>query len=445
MIVTVDLAERSYDVVIDHGARARVADVVARRAPNARRAAVVTTAAVRAQPWFDLDPGVDAVVVEAPDGEAAKTPERLAELVEALAAARLSRDDVVVAVGGGALTDVAGLAAALYRRGVGVVMVPTTLVGQADAAIGGKTAVNLSVGKNLMGAFHQPLGVLCDLDALATLSARDRAAGLAEVAKCWLLERRGARAAASAGLEERVAVAAALKAAIVSADELEAGGRALLNYGHTLAHALEAVAREAGADVRHGEAVAVGLAFAARLGALARARGRRGGVGPRRDPRRLRALGPAALAADAGELVAVMAPRQEVAPRPGVRPGRPGRLHARLRRRPRRRGPHARVVPGDVMMIGGSCCCQGPNLDELGHREPDVYGTATLDELVDAIHRSPRRASGSRSATSSPTSRASSSRRCTPRAGVRGGRRQRRGASRTPRGRCATRWTASTG
>lgn len=273
MIVTVDLAERSYDVVIDHGARSGLADVIARRAPRARRAAIVTTPAVRGQPWFDLDPGIGSVLVEAPDGEAAKTPAHLASLVESLARAGLSREDVVVAVGGGALTDLAGLAAALYRRGVGVVMVPTTLAGQADAAIGGKTAVNLDVGKNLMGAVHQPLGVLCDLDTLATLSPRDLAAGTAEVAKCWLLERRGAASAAAAGLAERVAVAAALKAAIVGADELEAGGRALLNYGHTLAHALEAVARHGGHDLRHGEAVAAGLAFAARL---ARALGRVG-------------------------------------------------------------------------------------------------------------------------------------------------------------------------
>ncbi len=306
MIVTVDLGIRSYDVVVEPGARGLLAGVIAARAPRARRAVVVSTAAVRAQPWFDVDPGVDAVAVDVADGESAKTPASLAGLVESLAAAGLSRDDVVVAVGGGALTDVAGLAAALYRRGVGVVMVPTTLVGQADAAIGGKTAVNLSVGKNLMGAFHQPLGVLCDLDVLDTLSPRDRAAGLAEVAKCWLLERRGAAAAASAGLAERVSVAAALKAAIVGADELEAGGRALLNYGHTLAHALEAVARGRGDDVRHGEAVAVGLAFAARL---ARALGRVGDDAVSAHDETLAAFGLSGhppLAAGAGELVAAM-------------------------------------------------------------------------------------------------------------------------------------------
>ncbi|HEV2427820.1 MAG TPA: 3-dehydroquinate synthase family protein, partial [Acidimicrobiales bacterium] len=247
------------------------------------------------------------VVVEAADGEAAKTPAHLAELLEALARAELSRDDVVVAVGGGALTDLAGLAAALYRRGVGVVMVPTTLAGQADAAIGGKTAVNLDVGKNLMGAIHQPLGVLCDLDTLATLPTREMAAGSAEIAKCWLLERRGAASVATTSLADRVAVAAALKAAVVSADEREAGGRALLNYGHTLAHALEAIARERGDDLRHGEAVAVGLAFAARL---ARGLGRVGGDAVAEHDATLAAFGlsgrpPFAVAAD--DLLAAMA------------------------------------------------------------------------------------------------------------------------------------------
>ncbi|MGH9020543.1 MAG: 3-dehydroquinate synthase, partial [Acidimicrobiales bacterium] len=265
MIITVDLGPRGYDVIIESGARHRLSAVVATRAPRARAAVVVTTEALVGRPWFDVTTGLSERVVTVPDGEAAKTPSGLAGLVDELAAAGLSRDDVVVAAGGGALTDLVGFAAAVYRRGVAVIHVPTTLVGQADAAIGGKSAVNLTRGKNLMGVVHQPVGVLCDLDTLATLAPRELRSGLAEVAKCWILESRAASAVAATGLEERVAVAAALKAAIVSDDEHESGRRALLNYGHTLAHAMEALARERGDDLRHGEAVAVGLAFAPRL------------------------------------------------------------------------------------------------------------------------------------------------------------------------------------
>lgn len=271
MRVAVELGPRSYDVAIGPGVRHELAGLLAERAPRARGAALVTTEPLRAQPWFDLSTGLDETVVTVPDGEAAKTLDSLGDLLERLAGANLSRDDVVVAVGGGALCDLAGLAAALYRRGVGVAHVATSLVAQVDAAIGGKTAVNLAAGKNLVGAFHQPLGVLCDTEVLATLSAREVRDGLAEVAKCWLLEGRPAEAVASAGLVERVGAAVSLKARVVAADEREGGERALLNYGHTLAHALEALALARGDDLRHGEAVAVGLAFAARL---ARALGR---------------------------------------------------------------------------------------------------------------------------------------------------------------------------
>ncbi|MDE3064202.1 MAG: 3-dehydroquinate synthase, partial [Acidobacteriota bacterium] len=272
MRVRVDLGERSYDVEIAAGARRLVADVIAARAPRARAAALVTSPALVDQPWFDLDPGLPVTRVVVPDGEAAKTPAVLAEVLEQFAAGALSRDDVVVSVGGGALSDLAGFAAAVYLRGVAVVHVPTTLVAQVDAAIGGKTGVDLRAGKNLMGAFHQPIGVLCDTETLATLPERERRAGLGEVAKCWLLVGRDAPGLASATLEDMMAVALGLKARAVSADEHDAGPRALLNYGHTLAHALETYwsARDP-QRLRHGEAVAIGVAFAARL---ARALGR---------------------------------------------------------------------------------------------------------------------------------------------------------------------------
>jgi 5-deoxy-5-amino-3-dehydroquinate synthase len=154
----------------------------------------------------------------------------------------------------------------VYLRGIDLVQVPTSLVGQVDAAIGGKTAVNLRAGKNLVGAFHQPLGVLCDFETLVTLPERERLAGLGEVAKCWLLERRRASKLADVGLHELVEMSVRLKAVVVANDEFEGGPRARLNYGHTLAHALEAMALARDVDeMRHGEAVAIGLAFAARL------------------------------------------------------------------------------------------------------------------------------------------------------------------------------------
>ena len=171
----------------------------------------------------------------------------------------LTRTDVIVALGGGVVTDVAGFAAAIYHRGVPVVHVPTTLLGQVDAAIGGKTGVNLPEGKNLVGAFWQPAAVLCDTETLGTLPAREYRSGCGEMAKYAFL---GVERLRDLSLEDAVAACVACKAEVVSADERESGGRALLNYGHTLAHALETVGRY---DLRHGEAVGIGLVFAAHL------------------------------------------------------------------------------------------------------------------------------------------------------------------------------------
>jgi 5-deoxy-5-amino-3-dehydroquinate synthase len=265
VIVDVDLGDHGYDVVIDDGARRGLRQLLDNRAPKARLVALVTSDSLVQQTWFDLESGHEQFVVTVPDGESAKTLSALERLLETLTARRVSREDVVVGVGGGAITDLAGFAAAVYLRGVPVIHVPTTIVGQADAAIGGKTGVNLGEGKNLVGAFHQPLGVLCDTSVLATLPERERRSGLGEVAKCWLLEGRGTDGLAQSSLATLITMAAQLKASIVSSDERESGDRVLLNYGHTLAHAIETLARERGDDVRHGEAVAVGLAFAARL------------------------------------------------------------------------------------------------------------------------------------------------------------------------------------
>jgi 5-deoxy-5-amino-3-dehydroquinate synthase len=266
MIVSVDLGERSYDVVLADGARHHLAELIAQRAPRARVVVIVTTPTVEQQSWFDVTSGVEQHVLTVPDGEAAKSLDVLEVLLEEVAQFELSRSDVVVGVGGGALTDLVGFAAASYLRGVDLVQIPTSLVGQVDAAIGGKTGVNLRSGKNLVGAFHQPIGVLCDFETIATLPERERLAGLGEVAKCWLLEGGFAAELSEVSAHDLIVMSVKLKAAIVSLDEHEGGRRALLNYGHTLAHALEKVALARDSDeMRHGEAVAIGLAFAVRL------------------------------------------------------------------------------------------------------------------------------------------------------------------------------------
>jgi 5-deoxy-5-amino-3-dehydroquinate synthase len=250
--VSVALGDRSYDVVVGHGAVSELASVVP---ATARRAVVVTQPGVPAA----VDPGIPYDVVEIGVGEPAKSLATIETLCRAFARAGLSRHDVVIGVGGGMVTDVAGFAAASYHRGVPVVHVATTLLGMVDAAIGGKTGVNLPEGKNLVGAFWQPSGVICDLDALATLPERERRCGLGEMAKYHFLTGDDLLAMP---LVDRVTRCVEIKAEVVASDEREGGRRALLNYGHTLAHALE-TATEHG--IAHGEAVAIGLVYAARL------------------------------------------------------------------------------------------------------------------------------------------------------------------------------------
>jgi 5-deoxy-5-amino-3-dehydroquinate synthase len=256
LTVTVRAGGETYPVVVGSGVRDQLAD---RLAPSARRVAVVT------QPAIDLavDPGREHEVFTIGDGEQAKSLATVERLCGAWSRWGLTRGDQVVAVGGGLVTDVAGFAAAVYHRGVGVVHVPTTLLGMVDAAIGGKTGVNLPEGKNLVGAFWQPRAVLCDTDALATLPERERLSGLGEMAKYHFLTGDDLLALP---LDERIAACVRIKAAVVAADEREdlsnRAGRATLNYGHTLAHALETAGRY---DLRHGEAVAVGLVYAAEL------------------------------------------------------------------------------------------------------------------------------------------------------------------------------------
>ncbi len=266
--------EARYDVVIGVDlldqlppllAGATQVAVVSSRRLAAQSAAV--TAAVSSA-------GLRPLRLEVPDGEQAKTVEVAATCWESLGRAGFTRTDAVVAVGGGAVTDLAGFVAATWLRGVRVVHLPTTLLGMVDAAVGGKTGINIGAGKNLVGAFHPPAGVLCDLAALATLPRADLVAGLAEVVKCGFIAdpvildliESDPDAAASAGspmLRQLVERSVAVKADVVASDLRESGRREILNYGHTLAHAIERVENY---TWRHGDAVAVGLMFAAELG-----------------------------------------------------------------------------------------------------------------------------------------------------------------------------------
>ena len=256
--VRVPLAERAYDVVVGHGARRELASLVPR---TATRAVVVTQAGVP----LDIDPGVPFEIVEIGQGEQHKTLATIDQLCRHFQRLGITRNDVVIGVGGGMVTDVAGFAASVWHRGVAVVHVATTLLGMVDAAIGGKTGVNLASsgddegGKNLIGAFWQPAGVVCDLDALATLPAREVRCGRGEMAKYHFLTGDDLLAM---GDTDRIARCVEIKAEVVASDEREGGRRALLNYGHTLAHALEI---ECGHAIAHGEAVAVGLCYAAHL------------------------------------------------------------------------------------------------------------------------------------------------------------------------------------
>jgi 5-deoxy-5-amino-3-dehydroquinate synthase len=250
--VPVDLGDRSYDVLVGRDARHELAGLVPERA---RRVAVVTQESI----GVEVDPGRPHEVFHMADGESAKTMATVEDLCRRFARWGLTRDDAVVTVGGGVVTDTAGFAAASYHRGVAVVHVPTTLLGQIDAAIGGKTGVNLPEGKNLVGAFWQPSGVVCDTAGLESLPPRQYRSGLGELAKYHFLVDDDL---GSLPLDERVARCVEIKADIVARDETEAGQRALLNYGHTLAHALETAGRY---DLTHGEAVAIGLVYAARL------------------------------------------------------------------------------------------------------------------------------------------------------------------------------------
>ena len=275
---------RPYDVVVGHD----LSDEIVRGVVDAAGGGAGGVALIHADALADRAGAVRAALtgaglrvglVEVPGGEAAKTAAVLESVWGRLGELRLGRDGAVVGLGGGATTDLAGFAAATWLRGVPVVQVPTTLLAMVDAAIGGKTGIDTPAGKNLVGAFHAPAAVVCDLDALAGLPAAELRAGLGEVVKCGfiadpvILDRVLADPADlkrwdAPVLTELVARCAAVKAAVVGVDPAEAGAREILNYGHTCAHAIE---RVTGYAWRHGEAVAVGCVFAAEV---ARALGR---------------------------------------------------------------------------------------------------------------------------------------------------------------------------
>lgn len=274
--VTVPLGDRTYEVLIGDGVRERLGDLVAKSIHGKPlRAAIVTEESIAELEWFgELDPGIPLEVHTIGGGEESKTIDTAHDLAGRFARSGLSRQDVVIAVGGGIVTDLTGFAASIYLRGVPYINVATSLLAQVDAAIGGKTGANLAEGKNLIGSFWQPRAVVCDTETLATLPEREWRCGRGEIAKCAFLTGKEPDSELPAlPLAEQVATCAAIKARVVSLDEREGGRRALLNYGHTLAHALEAAAlsrarghqKGSGLDLRHGEAVAVGLIFAARL------------------------------------------------------------------------------------------------------------------------------------------------------------------------------------
>lgn len=273
----VELGERSYPIHIGAGLLAR-AELILDRAPR-KKVAIVTNTTV-APLYLALlqhaleGRGVEVVPIVLPDGESHKNWETLNRILDVLLERRCERGTTVIALGGGVIGDLAGFAAAVYQRGVPYVQVPTTLLAQVDSSVGGKTAINHPLGKNMVGAFYQPLAVIADTDTLSTLPARELSAGLAEVIKYglirdpafldWLEANMGRLVAREPeALAYAIERSCANKAEVVAIDERESGPRALLNLGHTFGHAIEAGTGYG--TWLHGEAVGAGMAVAAKL------------------------------------------------------------------------------------------------------------------------------------------------------------------------------------
>ena len=278
--VRVELAERSYDIVIGDGAMAEAGGRIAKIAPEAR-VVVVTDGRVARLHLDALETSLNAANVNnfatiVPPGESSKSWHGVQSITDTILAGRLERGDLVVALGGGVIGDLAGFAAAVTRRGMRFVQVPTTLLAQVDSSVGGKTGINTEHGKNLVGAFHQPILVIADTGTLDTLPEREMKAGYAEVVKYgliddapffeWLEVHASALLAGDSGYRtEAIARSCAAKARIVSQDEFENGRRALLNLGHTFGHALEVLCDYDAARLVHGEGVAIGMVLAHRF------------------------------------------------------------------------------------------------------------------------------------------------------------------------------------
>ncbi|MDG2210525.1 MAG: 3-dehydroquinate synthase [Acidimicrobiales bacterium] len=251
--IKVPLSEgREYPVLVGANAREELDSVLPK---DSQRVAIVTQENI----GVNLNLEIANEIFLIPDGEEAKTLNTIESLCRSFTRWGLTRNDCIVGIGGGVVTDVAGFAAATYHRGTPVIHIPTSLLGQIDASIGGKTGVNLPEGKNLVGAFWQPTAVLCDTSVLDTLPKREMLSGYGEMAKYHFL---GSGNLDDLNLEEKIARCVEIKAQVVASDEREAGTRAILNYGHTLGHALETTENY---DLRHGEAIAIGLVFAAEL------------------------------------------------------------------------------------------------------------------------------------------------------------------------------------
>ena len=285
IVVPVALAERAYDIVIGRGLMASLGARIKVLRPGAK-VAIVTDATVAELHLATCETALksadlDSTAIVVPPGEGSKNFASFEKVCEAIIAARIERGDLIVALGGGVIGDLAGYAAASVRRGLDFVQVPTTLLAQVDSSVGGKTGINSSLGKNLIGAFHQPILVIVDTALLDTLSKREFRAGYAEIAKFGLLGDAsfftwleanwqeifsGGQSSGSIAREHAIAVCCRGKAGIVARDERETGERALLNFGHTFGHALEA---GAGFSKRllHGEAVALGTALACEFSA----------------------------------------------------------------------------------------------------------------------------------------------------------------------------------
>lgn len=272
--VTVALGARSYDIHIGAGLVDRLGALVPAEL-RARTAFIVTDSHVAPVALARVKAAWDGRSYELvlPPGEGTKSPDTLFAVLSWMMAHGADRGGVVIALGGGVIGDIAGLAAALALRGMAYIQIPTTLLAQVDSAVGGKTAVNMPQGKNMIGVFHQPAAVVCDTDMLATLPERERRAGYAEIVKYGLiddaaffewLEGNGADVLAlkAEAVAHAVAVSCAAKARIVAQDERDEGARMLLNFGHTFAHGIETAAGYDG-SVLHGEAVAAGMAMAA--------------------------------------------------------------------------------------------------------------------------------------------------------------------------------------